>query len=109
VYPGWWDLAFGGVCAVGEGWESSARRELAEEAGLEADLVDLGPVRYDSDDGRVVGRVFLARHDGPPRCDDGEVVETAWVPRPSLEAWAGDRQVCRDSQAVVLPLVLALR
>lgn len=105
VYPGWWDLAFGGVCAVGEGWEVSARRELAEEAGLAADLEDLGAVRYDGDDGHVVGRVYLARHEGPPSCDDGEVVEVAWVPRSELRSWAVDRSVCRDSTAVVLPLI----
>lgn len=108
VYPGWWDLAFGGVCAVGEGWLEAARRELAEEAGLTADLVELGAVGYDGDDGRIVGRVYLARHGGPARCDDGEVVEVAWVPRADLGAWVAGRPVCRDSVAVVLPRVLAL-
>lgn len=108
VYPGWWDLAFGGVCGVGEGWTEAAGRELAEEAGLVAPLVDLGPVRYDGPDGRIVGRVFLARHDGPFRGDDGEVVETGWVPRAELAAWATERRVCRDSAQVVLPLVVDL-
>ncbi|MEL6981633.1 MAG: NUDIX domain-containing protein, partial [Actinomycetota bacterium] len=50
VAPSHWDLAFGGVCGVGEEWELSARRELAEEAGIElaADdpVLDLGPVRF---------------------------------------------------------------
>jgi 8-oxo-dGTP pyrophosphatase MutT (NUDIX family) len=105
VYPAWWDLAFGGVCGVGEGWEASARRELAEEAGLEAPLTDLGPVRYDGADGVIVGRLFLARHDGPATCDDGEVVATAWVPRRELARWAEGRLVCLDSLHAVLPLV----
>jgi 8-oxo-dGTP pyrophosphatase MutT (NUDIX family) len=107
VYPGWWDLAFGGVCAPGEGWEAAARRELAEEAGLRAPLADLGPVRYDGADGRVLGRLFLARHEGPAVPRDGEVVETGWVPRSRLAAWAAERPVCRDSATVVLPLVVA--
>ena len=46
VFPGAWDLAFGGVCDVGEGWLESARRELLEEAGIEAPLVDRGPVSF---------------------------------------------------------------
>lgn len=108
VYPGWWDVAFGGVCRVGEGWVRSAERELAEEAGLVAPLVDLGPVRYDGPEARVVGRVFVARHDGPFAGTDGEVAETGWVPRQELGAWAAGRSVYRDSLAVVVPVVLAL-
>ena len=43
VAPSAWDLAFGGVCGVGEGWLESATRELAEEAGLtDVPLTDLG-------------------------------------------------------------------
>ena len=37
VWPGYWDLAFGGVLQPGEDWIDGARRELAEEAGIEAD------------------------------------------------------------------------
>ena len=108
VYPGWWDLAFGGVCGVGEGWSDSAARELAEEAGLSAPLTDLGPIRYDGHDAAVVGRVFLARSEGPFAGTDGEVAETAWVARSDLERWARERRVCRDSGTAVLPLVVAL-
>ena len=55
VYPLYWDLAFGGVCGVGESWERSATRELAEEAGITgAELQDLGPASYEEDDGRIV-------------------------------------------------------
>ncbi|MDH4076132.1 MAG: NUDIX domain-containing protein, partial [Acidimicrobiia bacterium] len=51
VYPGYWDLCFGGVCGVGEEWAESAARELAEEAGIAgAALRLLGPVAYDADD-----------------------------------------------------------
>ena len=31
MWPSYWDLAFGGVCGVGETFETSAVRELAEE------------------------------------------------------------------------------
>src|SRR5690606_5285189 len=30
VWPGRWDIAFGGVVAVGETWDAAAARELAE-------------------------------------------------------------------------------
>ena len=47
VWPGYWDLAAGGLCAVGEPWAAAARRELAEEVGIEVvDLEELGTFAY---------------------------------------------------------------
>ncbi|HSR26321.1 MAG TPA: NUDIX domain-containing protein, partial [Candidatus Eisenbacteria bacterium] len=77
VWPGRWDVAFGGVAGVGETAAETARRELAEEAGIEAALERLGTGRYEDGDVRVLGEVFLARAEGPFRFADGEVVETA--------------------------------
>ncbi len=103
-WPGRWDLAFGGVCAVGEDWAESARRELSEEAGISTELVELGPVRFDGEV-RVVGRVFATACDGPFRFDDGEVVEVAWVGVDELDRWLADHEVCDDSAVIVPPLV----
>jgi isopentenyl-diphosphate delta-isomerase len=106
VWPGYWDLAVGGVVGVGEQWAAAARRELAEEIGLEAvDLEELGRFRYE--DGRVaeLSRVYLAHGDGPFRFPDGEVAEVAWVPAAQLRGWLGERVVCPDSVAGVLPLM----
>ncbi|MEM9134507.1 MAG: NUDIX domain-containing protein [Actinomycetota bacterium] len=108
VYPSYWDLAFGGITGVGEPWDEAARRELAEEAGVEGtELVPLGPVRYDADDGHIVGRVYLTRHDGPLSCPDGEVVATGRVPLAGIDRWLEGRRVCLDSLQLVLPLVRA--
>ena len=106
VYPGYWDVCFGGVCAVGEGWEASAQRELAEEAGITGvALTELGPVAYDEDDGRIVGRAYLARFDGPVAFTDGEVVAVDCIPLAELDSWLAGRDVCPDSEQLVLPLV----
>ena len=35
VYPGYYDVAAGGVALAGESYEESAERELAEELGIE--------------------------------------------------------------------------
>jgi 8-oxo-dGTP pyrophosphatase MutT (NUDIX family) len=106
IWPSRWDVAFGGVCGVGESWAEAATRELMEEAGFTAELVDLGPVRFESDETRVVGRVFAAEHDGPATFPDGEVVGHAWIPRADLAAWAATHELCDDSAAVVLPSYL---
>ncbi len=105
VYPGWWDVSFGGICGVGEKWDTAAARELEEEAGLEADLEYLGPGSYEGDDGAVFGRIYLARTDAEPSCPDGEVVATDRVPLDDLDHWLQGRSVCLDSIAVVLPLL----
>jgi 8-oxo-dGTP pyrophosphatase MutT (NUDIX family) len=103
VYPGWWDVCFGGVLDVGEDWEAAAVRELAEEAGITATVTDLGADHWEAEGAAVVGRVFEAVHDGPYPCPDGEVVEIQVVPRTELPAFVAAHDVCPDSVAFVLP------
>ena len=91
---------------MGESWSTAAARELAEEAGLQADLVDLGPVRFESGETRMVGRVYAAVHDGPGTFPDGEVADHAWIAAGELAAWAATHELCDESAAVVLPLYL---
>lgn len=107
VWPGRWDVAFGGVAAVGEPPAETARRELAEEAGVEAPLKPLGSGAYEDAEVRVLGDVFLARSEGPFTFADGEVVETAWVPAVELAAWLATHRTCPDSVAIALPLLPA--
>ncbi|HEX7095009.1 MAG TPA: NUDIX domain-containing protein [Acidimicrobiales bacterium] len=105
IWPSRWDVAFGGVCAPGESWVDAAARELAEEAGLDDPLVDLGPVRFENALTRVVGRVFSTVATTAPTFPDGEVVDHRWVPVDRLGAWAAEHELCDDSAAVVLPLL----
>ena len=100
-------MSFGGVCGVGEDWLASARRELAEEAGLvDVELTDLGTVRYEEGESPVIGGVYVVVDDRPITCDDGEVVEVAEIPLDRIERWVAERNVCPDSELLALPLVI---
>jgi len=103
VYPGWWDLCFGGVLAAGEGWDDAARRELREEAGIDVRPELLGIDRWQAPGVRLSARVYLVRSDGPFTCPDGEVVELATVPLPALAGWLEVHDVCPDSVDLVVP------
>lgn len=108
VWPGRWDVAFGGVVDVGEDWGAAAQRELQEEAGVAAGLQDLGGGAYEDDDVSVLGRVFLARHDGPFAFDDGEVVEVDRIPLDDLEVWLDAHELCPDSLALAAGALVEL-
>jgi isopentenyldiphosphate isomerase len=103
VWPGAWDVAFGGVVEAGEPWELAASRELHEEAGITAELSYLGEDVYRDDTVRELARIYLARHDGPVDLSDGEVVETRWVPLDGLRGWLEGRTLCPDSRELVVP------
>lgn len=101
VFPGAWDLAFGGVCDVGESWHASAERELMEEAGVTGDLVDHGPVRFEAPGVALLGQLYSCRHEGPFAFNDGEVTDSQWVPLADLAAFVEGTVVPDDSAVII--------
>lgn len=109
VWPGWWDVAVGGVCAPGEDWESAARREVGEEVGIEGvEPAFVATGAYCDAEVALVAAVFVCRTDGPFRFADGEVTEAHWVRRDDLGEWLEAKPFLPDSVALVLPRVVAL-
>jgi isopentenyldiphosphate isomerase len=108
IWPGRWDIAAGGVVSAGEEYLASARRELAEELGIDDPdlvLVDLGGGRYTDPDADLFMRCFRCTHDGPFRFTDGEVSEVRWVTRDELERLLATETFVADNPAVLLPLL----
>lgn len=80
VFPGDYDLATGGVVGAGEPVHIAARRELAEELGIEG--VRLTPCfefRFAEDGNHIFGSVFLADYDGALRLQPEEVTAAHWL------------------------------
>jgi 8-oxo-dGTP pyrophosphatase MutT (NUDIX family) len=108
VWPSYWDLAFGGVCTAGESFETTAVRELAEEAGITVtvdQLQHLGDGAFVDDTVDLVARVYEVEHAGPFTFADGEVERIEWVPFADLEAWVAAHEVVPDTVAIGLPLL----
>ena len=74
IYPGYYEIAAGGVVKEGESYDQSARRELAEELGI----TDVTPIAlfdhyYEDDENRVWGRIYHCEYNGPMRLQPEEV------------------------------------
>ena len=110
IWPGQWDIAAGGVVAAGEHYDDAARRELAEELGLDGEELDVEPLgagRFVDESVAVLARVYRVVHDGPFRFADGEVAEVRWVTRAELALLRESATFVPDSIALVLPLLSA--
>ncbi|GAB4344335.1 MAG: NUDIX hydrolase [Desulfobulbaceae bacterium] len=74
VYPGYYDIAAGGVVLAGESYEEAADRELAEELGVkDVPLTACFDHYYEDRDNRVWGRVFRCVHEGPFTLQEEEI------------------------------------
>lgn len=109
VWPGWCDIAVGGVVGAGETYLDAAHRELAEEIGVSAatlEEIDLGESRaYDDAQVSLMARCYVVTSSGPFTFDDGEVVEAWWVHRDGLNNLLHRESFLPDSLALLLPLI----
>ena len=111
-----WEMPAGLLDVAGEDARETARRELAEEVGLEADewsvLLDLAPSPGFSDESV---RVYLAtglRDVGRPQldADDEEAdLETHWIPLADAVAMTMDGTIVNSTTAAAVLAVHAVR
>lgn len=98
VYPGYWDVAAGGMVQAGESYAESAARELQEELGIsDAELCEQQRFFFDEPDNRLWCAVFSACSDAPLCLQEEEISEAGFLPLAGLAQWLQGRQVCPDS------------
>ena len=74
VFPGYYDVAAGGVVLAGESYEEGAVRELEEELGIRGTpLTELFDFYYEDEYIRLWGRVFSCVYDGKLVLQEEEV------------------------------------
>ena len=81
LYPGYWDVAAGGMVLEGEDYRLSAERELAEELGIvDAELFEHAHFFYDAPESRLWCMAYSAVSDAPLVLQPEEVLEARFLP-----------------------------
>jgi len=107
IYPGYFDIAAGGVVLAGESYENSASRELFEELGVEAELTSLFDHYYADDTNKVWGRVFACRHEGPFVLQKEEVESGSFRPIDSIIGQSHKNRYTPDGIAILRKIVVS--
>lgn len=98
IYPGYWDVAAGGMVGEGESYAESAARELQEELGITGvELHEHGRFYFDQPDNRLWCAVFTACSDAPLVLQPEEVMQARFISPAEALADATERPYCPDS------------
>lgn len=98
VYPGYWDVAAGGMVMEGEAYDLSAVRELAEELGVEGvTLREYARFFFDQGGCRLWCRAYVAQWDGPLTVQPEEVLEARFMPLGEVLRQTRINLYCPDS------------
>ncbi|WP_060480531.1 MULTISPECIES: NUDIX hydrolase [Pseudomonas] len=102
LYPGYWDVAAGGMVAAGEAYADSAARELAEELGIEGVSLRFHERFYfNQPDNHLWCAVYSAVSDAPLRLQPEEVSEAKFISLERAEQESLTKPYCPDSLAAL--------
>ena len=90
-HPGKWDSSAAGHVDSGEDYPAAARRELAEELGLDPDrtpLREIGALPAGEATGWEFVRIFQARDNGPFRWPPAEIGWGGFFPVEAVQDWS---------------------
>ncbi|MBF8779024.1 NUDIX hydrolase [Pseudomonas fulva] len=109
LYPGYWDVAAGGMVAATEDYDQCATRELSEELGVEGvELRFHETFFFDQPGNRLWAAVYSATWDGPLRLQPEEVSQACFIGLSQVMADSQHQPYCPDS-LVALQRFLASR
>jgi 8-oxo-dGTP pyrophosphatase MutT (NUDIX family) len=81
IYPGFYDIAAGGVVMAGESDDDAAKRELEEELGISGvPLTFLFSFFFEDPGNRVFGKVYRTLFDGRITLQKEEIESGAFLP-----------------------------
>lgn len=102
LYPGYWDVAAGGMVGVDETYAESAARELYEELGVSGvPLTAHERFYFDCPDNHLWCAVFSAVWDGPLHVQPEEVQQARFMPVAQALRLSQTQPYCPDSLAAL--------
>jgi len=102
LYPGYWDVAAGGMVGVDETSAESAARELYEELGVsDVPLTAHERFYFDCPDNHLWCAVFSAVWDGPLHVQPEEVQQACFMPVAQALRLSQTQPYCPDSLAAL--------
>ncbi|CAM3216605.1 NUDIX hydrolase [Pseudomonas floridensis] len=102
IYPGYWDVAAGGMVQAHESYAESAARELKEELGVQGVTLEAHErFFFDQPDNRIWCAVFSAVWDGELTLQPEEVMEACFMPIAEVLRQAERTPYCPDSLAAL--------
>lgn len=102
IYPGYWDVAAGGMVGAGESYAESAARELAEELGVSGvELTAHDHFFFEDTGNRLWCSAFSAVWDGPLHLQPEEVLQARFLPIEQVLEEIRQKPYCPDSLAAL--------
>ncbi|MGY3259425.1 NUDIX hydrolase [Pseudomonas chlororaphis] len=102
IYPGYWDVAAGGMVLAVENYAESAARELEEELGVSGvELTAHDHFFFEDTDNRLWCSAFSAVWDGPLRLQPEEVLEARFIAIDEVMREITEKPYCPDSLAAL--------
>ena len=102
LYPGYWDVAAGGMVGVDETYAESAARELYEELGVsDVPLTAHERFYFDCPDNHLWCAVFSAVWDGPLHVQPEEVQQACFMPVAQALRLSQTQPYCPDALAAL--------
>ena len=102
LYPGFWDVAAGGMVGADESYAESAARELAEELGVSGvELTAHDHFFFEDTDSRLWCSAFSAVWDGPLILQPEEVLQARFIPLAQVMQEISEKPYCPDSLAAL--------